>query len=241
MSLAAQEPNYDTAAAERRAERIRLRLDSIADNITTVLPMIREAIEKNDHAALGYRSVGEYVSDRFGGALSRLPVDLRRPVVHELASAGMSTRAIAPVVGADFSTVSRDLNARVADATPAPAVDRETGEILSDPTPESPAVTGIDGKTYTRKPEGGAVPPTATAGRLTRPQPPKYGGSRKKHAAVIASMNTTLAGLAAVADEIGAFDSSINTEEAARLADDLSDSIRSLNRLKQNLYRKATP
>lgn len=167
MILAAQEPNYDTAAAERRAERIRLRLDSIADNITTVLPMIREAIEKNDHAALGYRSVGEYVADRFGSALSRLPVDLRRPVHNELHAAGMSTRAIASVTGASKNTVTGDL--RHVSQIGTRAVDRETGEILDDPTPatvvpkvvDTPATatTGIDGKTYTRKSSAPKTPP----------------------------------------------------------------------------------
>ena len=43
---------FDHAAAERRAERIRLRLDSIADNYGAVMPMIREAIEKRAAAVI---------------------------------------------------------------------------------------------------------------------------------------------------------------------------------------------
>ncbi len=162
----------DVAAAERRAERIRLRLDSIADNIDAVLPMIREAIHKGDAETLGYNGVSDYVQDRFGGALTRLPVDLRRPVVHELASAGMSTRAIAPVVGVHRETVAADL--RGGRNLP-PAVDIETGEVsdnfpapevlpagkggaavtpptearVETPTPRA-SVTGLDGKNYTR-------------------------------------------------------------------------------------------
>src|SRR5690606_10701095 len=92
-------------------------------------------------------------------ALGRLPVDLRRPIVHELHAAGMSTRAIAPVVGVSNKTVSVDLNAPVTEVTP--AVDRDTGEILDDipadgidprrREPEPPRVTvGVDGKTYQR-------------------------------------------------------------------------------------------
>lgn len=150
---------YDAAAAERRAERIRLRLDAIADNYTAVLPMIRQAIEMRDDVALGYRSVGDYVKDRFGGALTNLGIEVRREVVRELTSAGMSTRAIAPVVGTHFDTVASDAKAsRVGYPTPAPAIDPETGEVGPDypePTPTAagaiPAtVTGIDGKTYTR-------------------------------------------------------------------------------------------
>ena len=170
---------FDQAAAERRAERINLRLDAIADNYRAVLPMIRDAIEKRDDQALGYRSVGEYVQDRFGGALTNLGVDVRRAVVGELTDAGMSTRAIAPVVGVHHDTVARDAR-RVVDTTPesqAPepvAAGKTSGSELrahrstayagSGPTPQGeardgrpdeaasprPAVTGIDGKTYAR-------------------------------------------------------------------------------------------
>lgn len=76
--------------------------------------------------------------------------------------------------------------------------------------------------------------------RLTRKQPPKFGGNRKKHAAVIDSIAVSLSGLAMAADGITDLDASVTSEEAARLADDLSKSIRSLNRIKNNLYRKAT-
>lgn len=83
-------------------------------------------------------------------------------------------------------------------------------------------------------------PKPADDSRLSRPQPPKYGGNRKKHAAVIDSIAVSLSGLAMAADDITDLDASVTSEEAARLADDLSKSIRSLNRIKQNLYRKAT-
>lgn len=140
----------DVAAAERRAERIRLRLDAIADNFTAVMPMIREAIEKRDDIALGYRSISEYVADRFGGALHNLPVGMRREAVGELTEAGMSTRAIAPVVGVDNATVHRDLNRGVAPATPEPASEVEprfNGAPAPKPAPPKP-ITGIDGKNY---------------------------------------------------------------------------------------------
>lgn len=162
---------FDRAAAERRAERINLRLEAIASNYAAVMPMIREAIAKRDDLALGYRSPGEYVSDRFGHALSGLGIEVRRQVVRELTDAGMSTRAIAPVVGTSHMQVKRDLDSPVTDVTPAqddpshaatggvvtppadpPAVDDEPGEWV-EPTPAAAprrSVTGIDGKTYTR-------------------------------------------------------------------------------------------
>ena len=120
--------DLDRAAAERRAERITLRLDAIADNYRAVMPMIREAIEKRDDIALGYRSPGEYVSDRFGQSLSGLGIEVRRAVVGELTEAGLSTRAIAPVVGTDHVTVSRDLKAGVAHATPDTPTPASTSE-----------------------------------------------------------------------------------------------------------------
>lgn len=129
----------DSAAAERRAERIRLRLDAIADNYQAVLPMIREAIEKRDDLALGYRSVGEYVSDRFGGALNNLGIEVRREVVRELTEAGMSSRAIAPVVGVSDRQVRYDAE--------------QVGSVshLETPRQVEPGdddVVGIDGKSY---------------------------------------------------------------------------------------------
>ena len=118
---------FDRAAAERRAERITLRLESIADNTEAVKGMIREAVEKRDDVALGYRSLGEYVSDRFGGSLSRLGIEVRRAFVSELTQAGMSTRAIAPVVGVNQATVVRDVarDAGASPQTPEPAIGGE--------------------------------------------------------------------------------------------------------------------
>lgn len=133
-------PELDRAAAERRAERIALRLDTIADNYAAVLPMIREAIEKRDDLALGYSGVSEYVADRFGGALTRLGVDVRREVVRELSAAGLSTRAIAPVVGVGKGTIHRDL----------------AGAPHGAPDEPPAVVVGLDGKSYTRS--GLAVP-----------------------------------------------------------------------------------
>ncbi len=148
----------DTGAAERRAMKISLRLDTIAENYEAVMPMIREAIELRDDLALGYRSIGDYVSDRFGQALSKLGVELRREVVRELTDAGMSSRAIAPVVGVSHMTVKADRDSVVKSFTPETHQTPEGGEVPTHPqraaTPVSgtatprPPVTGIDGKTY---------------------------------------------------------------------------------------------
>lgn len=146
----------DVAAAERRAERITLRLDAIADNYAAVMPMIREAIEKRDDLALGYRSPGDYVSDRFGGSLQRLGVEVRRAVVGELTSAGLSTRAIAPVVGISHMQVARDLRSGVTDVTPhssSAPVDGPATEAVSDDEVPEPELAGTDDTSDAIQPE----------------------------------------------------------------------------------------
>ena len=88
---------------------------------------------------LGHKTWAECVEER--GAQLRLPRADRREMVALLDQKGMTTRAIAPVVGANYATVSRDLASPVANATPATAPRTKTG---------------LDGKTYAvqpRKPE----------------------------------------------------------------------------------------
>lgn len=131
--------DLDRGAAERRAERITLRLDAIADNYRAVLPMIREAIEKRDDLALGYRSPGDYVSDRFGQSLAGLGIEVRRAVVGELTEAGLSTRAIAPVVGVSQKTVDRDAR-QVSHLTHLPQSSSSASPVADeDKTPAAPA------------------------------------------------------------------------------------------------------
>lgn len=101
----------DRVEAERLTTRIRLRLDTIADNYVAVMPLIREAIDRQAWSVLGYSGVSEYVSECFGDALAQLPPNVRREVVAELAASGMSSRAIAPVVAVSDRMVRKDLAA----------------------------------------------------------------------------------------------------------------------------------
>lgn len=58
------------------------------------------------------------------------PVPIRRELVGRLTEAGMSTRAIAPAVGKDFTTVSRDRQV-LRDATPDPlAEEKADGRVV---------------------------------------------------------------------------------------------------------------
>lgn len=162
MTIAAILPALTEDGAERLSGRISARLDGIADNYVAVMPLIREALNRNAYAVLGYASHGAYIKDRFGDALGKLGIELRREIVRELSSAGLSTRAIAPVVGVSNFTVSKDI-AAVSDLTPAPEPADEplppanpfTGEVIDEPavvteTHTVKVVTGLDGKEYTR-------------------------------------------------------------------------------------------
>ena len=73
------------------------------------MPLIREAIGRQAWSVLGYSGVSEYVSECFGDALSQLSTGVRREVVSELAASGMSSRAIAPVVGVSHTQVQADV------------------------------------------------------------------------------------------------------------------------------------
>jgi len=128
--------------AERITARIADKLDGIADNLEQVMPLIREALTREAWKALGYTGPTAYVSERFSGSLGRLTPDVRRPIVGELSAAGMSTRAIAPIVGTGPTQVRNDLRqVRTECAPESPA---------SPASPDPAPVIGMDGKTYRR-------------------------------------------------------------------------------------------
>ena len=79
--------------------------------------LIEQAVEGGGHVVLGYRSPGDYLHHEFDGVLSGLDVPQRRIAVKTMSEWGLSTRAIAPVLGVNNATVHRD-RAGVADATP---------------------------------------------------------------------------------------------------------------------------
>lgn len=171
-----------TEEASSVTTQIVVKLDAIADNYQSVMPLIRDAITRQAHAALGYLSPGAYVADRFGSALSRLGAELRRQVVRELSEAGLSTRAIAPVIGVGRETVRRELASGDPCGSPEPdpvvtaeldliedddealtqedceALDRELSDSELARQAEAvetvvrPRVTGTDGKSYPKPP-----------------------------------------------------------------------------------------
>jgi len=115
----AHDGNNRSVGADRRRQRIKLLLETMIQNRGKVLDLITEASEKHDHIALGFKSWTEYVSTEFAGLLARLTVEDRRETVLILSRTGLSTRAIAPIVGTNHSTIVRDLQSGGADAPPA--------------------------------------------------------------------------------------------------------------------------
>jgi len=157
-----------TVEAERITSQIANHLDRIADSMELVMPLIAEAMTRGAWQVLGYTSPQAYTSERFAGSLTRLPIPVRRALVAELSDAGMSTRAIAPIIGKSKSQVDRDQVSHC--GTPAPEP-----EVIADPEPEpfpewtsataalnamtdttehglpkSDTINGLDGKSYQR-------------------------------------------------------------------------------------------
>ena len=155
--------------ARRLTDRIRLMGESVADQLDKMADLIDQARVGSAWLALGYRSWPEYVAEEFVGILPRLNREPRQEFVRELAARGMSTRAIAPVVGVSNKTVSVDLRSPVTEVTPedapggapTPEGEEKAPATLTAVEPEPhpvqaaqprPPVVGIDGKTYAPRP-----------------------------------------------------------------------------------------
>jgi hypothetical protein len=166
--------------ARRRRDRIKLLLTSMTEQTNKVVAILEEAQTNEDHTALGYASWTAYVAGEYKGLLAELNRAQRRVAVGELTAAGMSTRAIAGVVGTSQKTVVKDLQVIPEVSPDHDDVDREDHVAREDdldvalgdiqtflgehPVPTDRKVTGMDGKTYT-------VPPKPGAERRTMRQP----------------------------------------------------------------------
>lgn len=141
----------EVESARRLTERIRLIAQNVADNVTKLRELVQEAKDSEVHRALGFSSWTAYIQDVFGDEPLRLARDVRRELVAELSAQGMSTRAIAPILGVDHKTVHNDIVRTVESSTVTEVlpVDSTTGEVL--PAPRT--VTGLDGREITIPPK----------------------------------------------------------------------------------------
>lgn len=124
----------DKEEALRLTEKIRLTIEGINDRLDRLAEYAAKAYAGRIWVPLGYGSWQEYVSRELPQL--RLARDERRELVVQLAEEGLSTRAIAPVVGAGQMTVVRDLAAT------------EPNDSVDEPR----RVVGIDGRTRTYQP-----------------------------------------------------------------------------------------
>lgn len=130
--------------ARRLTERIRIAAINYSDAKDKLMTLVQQAKEDAVHLALGYASWTAYLADVMGEEPLRLARGERQEVVQMLSAEGMSTRAIAPIVGVSNKTVSVDL--------------AESREVLPEVTPAP--VQGMDGKTYIRQEPGRETPDT---------------------------------------------------------------------------------
>ena len=175
--------------ARRATERIRTALDRVSTAWQDLAERVADAYSRRADLALGYGSWAEYTQAEFN--VPTLATEVRRELVSLLSAQGMSTRAIAPVVGVTHKTIILDRQVvpevtpdrepawpPVAKPDPAamptqnastmrvnPAVSSATtatpGPSATAPTAPAPrpaAVTGLDGKTYTRPEPAPRVP-----------------------------------------------------------------------------------
>jgi hypothetical protein len=144
--------------ASRLTERIRLLAGSTADQLVKLKGLVDEAQAGQVHITLGYASWPAYLSDVLAALHLALDREHRRELVSYLSGKGMSTRAIAPVVGVSKDTVARDLLPGVSDETPGKRlVDLTSGD--SEATPElfAPGANNL--------PDSDADPPVSDATR----------------------------------------------------------------------------
>lgn len=147
----------DADEARRLTERIRIAAANYTEAKAKILALIDEARDRGAWAALGYKSWTAYLSDVLSDEPLRLARDERRDFVTALADQGMSTRAIAPIVGVSHQTVQNDLeDVTVKKLTVVPGVscDRPAPKAIIRET------TGLDGVTRI----------TAISGQMQKPK-----------------------------------------------------------------------
>ncbi|MDF2991860.1 MAG: hypothetical protein K0S37_2374 [Microbacterium sp.] len=144
--------------AQRLTQRIQLTASSVRDGLFKLRNLVDEARDSNVWQVMGFASWTAYLADTLGAEPMRLGRDERQELVGYLAGEGLSTRAIAPIVGVAHKTVARDL-APVSNDTPdsdaSPASDPAVAAPVASPTSADaatvpPKIQGLDGKQYTR-------------------------------------------------------------------------------------------
>lgn len=135
------EPTPTLSAHDARllTQRIQLVAGNAREALEKLHVLVEQARSGGAHAALGFASWTDYLSSTLGASPMRLDREQRRELVSYLAGEGMSTRAIAPIVGVHHDTVASDIKESAPVGFPTAA------------RPVAPKpIRGRDGKTYVR-------------------------------------------------------------------------------------------
>ena len=143
-----------SAEARQLTTEAQTEFGATADHYERGWAAIEKVLRRNGFLALGYRSQGDYLGTEFAHYLDRLNVPQRRLAARQLTDAGLSTRAIAPIIGVSEATVRRDMATASHDAV----------------EPARPPIVGVNGKTYQRPTPRVAAPRAAPR----RPLPDQF-------------------------------------------------------------------
>lgn len=160
-------PTMSEQDARKITERIRIVAHNYTEAKANLIELVQKAKDGNAHEALGYPSWTAYLAEALGDEPMRLARDERQEMVKVLSAEGMSTRAIAPIVGVHHDTVASDRKAGVGNPTPEPKSDAELlagaewspeavepePRFTDEPghvQPVTGTITGMDGKQYSR-------------------------------------------------------------------------------------------
>ena len=107
------EPTPTLSAHDARllTQRIQLVAGNAREALEKLHVLVEQARSGGAHAALGFASWTDYLSSTLGASPMRLDREQRRELVAYLAGEGMSTRAIAPIVGVDNATLQETFSA----------------------------------------------------------------------------------------------------------------------------------
>lgn len=152
-------PSLTVAQAELLTARFREAVTVTADSLDAAAQYWRlacelaiEAYQSRVWEVLQDESFESYCAERIP-AIVRLPREVRRELTVRMSEAGMSTRAIAPVLGVNQATAVRDRSSTDASAS----VEPEPAQPADAPAP----IVGLNGKTYVRPVPKPPPPPPA--------------------------------------------------------------------------------
>ncbi|MGG7507983.1 hypothetical protein [Plantibacter sp. YIM 135249] len=140
--------------AQRLTQRIKLTASVVRDNLFKLRNLVDEAKNSNAWQVLGFKSWTAYLSDTLGDEPMRLGREERQELVGYLAGEGLSSTAIAPIIGVTDRR-ARQLVAEVGndfrpepDLEPLPPANPFTGEVIDADELGNDGMTDVERNAY---------------------------------------------------------------------------------------------